>query len=94
MPLAKCLQVEDFVVLGRPAGILGLGHLPPLLVGQVRPDEANLDKRLERLHLGPPQIVSGNDFHCDFVLAGSRMRVEVDLNRYLAGISLMRGRRV
>ena len=58
----RALQVEDFVVLGRPAGVLGLGHLPPLLVGQMRPDEADLDERLERLHLGPPQIVGGDDW--------------------------------
>ena len=110
------LQVEDFVVLWRPAGVLGLGHLPPLLVGEVRPDEANLDEGLESLHLGPPQVVGGNDwkgrdcdvgraqielkvkqgstFNRDFVLAGSRMRVKVDLNRYLASIPLIRGRRV
>ena len=56
------LQVEDFVVLWRPAGVLGLGHLPPFLVGQMRPDEADLDERLERLHLGPPQVVGGDDW--------------------------------
>ena len=59
--VSKGLQVEDFVVLGRPAGVLGLGHLPPLLVGQVRPDEANLDKGLEGLHFGPSKVVGGHN---------------------------------
>ena len=62
-PVYKCLQVEYFVVLGRPVGVLGLGDLAPLLVREVRPDEADLDEGLERLHLGPPQVVGGD--HCN-----------------------------
>lgn len=55
-------QVERFVVLWRPVGVLVLGLLLPLLVGQVRPDQVHLHQRLERLDLGPPEIVSGNDW--------------------------------
>ena len=54
-------QVEDFVVLGGPVGVLGLGLEPALLVGQMGPDQVHLHVRLERLRLGRLQVVSRNN---------------------------------
>jgi hypothetical protein len=56
------LQVEDLIVFGRPVGALVLGHLLPLLVGQVRSDQAHLHERLERLRLRPLQVVRSNNY--------------------------------
>ena len=56
------LQVECFVVFGRPVGILGLGDELPLLVGQVGPDQVHLHVRLEGLRLRGLQVVGRHNW--------------------------------
>lgn len=53
--------MECFVVLWRPAGVLGLGLEPSLLVRQVGADQVDLYVRLEGLSLGRLQVVRSNN---------------------------------
>lgn len=60
---AKNLQIEAFVVLRRPIGILGFSHLSPLFIRQMWTNQIHLDKWFESLGLGPFEIIGGH--HCE-----------------------------
>lgn len=82
------VQVEDFVVLGRPVCVLGLCDLPPLLIWQVRSDQIDLDKRFERLGLGPLKIVGSDDwkkrekYHLNKISKPLRLNYQKDQIRF------------
>ncbi len=59
------LQVKDFVELGRPVGVFGLGDKLSFLVGEVGPDEVHLHVRLERLRLGRLQVIGRHHYNTE-----------------------------
>jgi len=86
-------EVEGLVELWRPiAGLLFCLELP-LLIRKVRSYQVDLHVRLEGLGLLNLQVVRSNNFQGDFVLASSRVCVQVHLHGNLAHASLLRRRR-